>query len=134
MHQLIYQLVFSFTEIVEVEYPGQFKKELWQMSEGEKQDAVPDLHQSGNRLYREEKLKEASECYAKALGLMEQMLTRYDFSCKYYRIESRRLSFVFPIGAIHKISNTLHGWVNHRGSDPVPSETGFGPAKPPPPL
>lgn len=57
------------------------------MSEDEKLDLIPKLKEEGNQLYKGKEYSEASEKYAQALGLLEQLLLKYanDFS-RYFKI------------------------------------------------
>ncbi|XP_077995291.1 AH receptor-interacting protein-like [Glandiceps talaboti] len=63
-------------ELLQVELPGEYKKEAWAMNETEKLDAVPTLREEGNTLYKEKEYSKASEKYAEALGCLEQLLLR----------------------------------------------------------
>ncbi|XP_070572091.1 AH receptor-interacting protein-like [Ptychodera flava] len=63
-------------EILQVELPGEYKKEAWAMDEREKLEAVPKLREEGNSLYKQKEYREASEKYAEALGCLEQLCLR----------------------------------------------------------
>ncbi|XP_020716830.1 AH receptor-interacting protein isoform X2 [Ceratitis capitata] len=58
------------------EQPDEYEKERWQMNDEEKMNAQEDLREKGNRLYKEKKYKEAEECYRKAVGMIEQLMTK----------------------------------------------------------
>nr|CAG4642649.1 EOG090X09NR [Evadne anonyx] len=60
-------------ELLSVEPPRSYKKELWQMDENEKLAALPKLKDEGNQLYKEKKIAEAAHNYAQALGILEQL-------------------------------------------------------------
>ncbi len=47
------------------------------MNDSEKMAEVPQLKDEGNSLYREKKYSEASELYARAIGILETLMTRY---------------------------------------------------------
>ncbi|XP_044748448.1 AH receptor-interacting protein [Coccinella septempunctata] len=63
-------------EIVEVEQPEQYEKETWQLTENELLELVPKLKEQGNDHYKLKKFKEASELYAKAIGVLEQLMVK----------------------------------------------------------
>ncbi|KAF4528766.1 hypothetical protein B566_EDAN016953 [Ephemera danica] len=63
-------------ELLLVESPDQYKKEAWQMSEGEKLASVPHLKEEGNTLFRDGNYEQASKKYAEALGLLEQLMLK----------------------------------------------------------
>lgn len=44
------------------------------MDENEKLKAVPKLREKGNQEFRQKKYKDASESYAKAIGILEQLM------------------------------------------------------------
>lgn len=46
------------------------------MSEEEKLDLIPKLREMGNEEFRKKKYKEASDNYAKAIGLLEQLMLK----------------------------------------------------------
>lgn len=63
-------------ELLSYEAPETYNKELWQMDEKEKLEALPKLKESGNKLYRERRVNEAAKAYAQALGILEQLLLK----------------------------------------------------------
>uniref|UniRef100_W8B8P9 AH receptor-interacting protein n=1 Tax=Ceratitis capitata TaxID=7213 RepID=W8B8P9_CERCA len=63
-------------ELLSIEQPDEYEKERWQMNDEEKMNAQEDLREKGNRLYKEKKYKEAEECYRKAVGMIEQLMTK----------------------------------------------------------
>lgn len=46
------------------------------MDEQEKLDIVPKLREKGNEDFRQNKYKEASEHYARAIGILEQLMLK----------------------------------------------------------
>lgn len=46
------------------------------MDEKEKLDIIPKLKERGNDEFRQKKYKEASENYAKAIGILEQLMLK----------------------------------------------------------
>ena len=64
------------TEMVKVERPGTFEKEIWTLTDEEKMSKMPVLRESGNALFKEKKYSEAAEKYAEAIGMMEQLLMK----------------------------------------------------------
>lgn len=63
-------------EIIKVEQPEQYEKETWQLTENELLDLVPKLKEQGNEEYKSKNFKEASELYAKAIGVLEQLMVK----------------------------------------------------------
>lgn len=63
-------------EIVKVERPGDYEKDIWQMSQGEKDLTTVESHKQGNSLIKEGKYEEAKDVYAKAIGILEQKMNR----------------------------------------------------------
>lgn len=58
---------------------GEYKQESWQMTEEEKLNAVPKLHEQANALYKIENYKEAAQNYAQAIGFLEQLMLKLVF-------------------------------------------------------
>lgn len=54
--------------------PDEYEKESWQMTEDEKLENIPYLKEKGNALFRKNKYNSASEIYAKAIGMLEQLM------------------------------------------------------------
>lgn len=44
------------------------------MTENEKLESIPHLKEKGNALFREKEYDSASEIYAKAIGILEQLM------------------------------------------------------------
>lgn len=66
-------------ELISVEQPEDYQKESWQMDEQEKLNMIPKLREKGNEEFRQKKFKNASENYAKAIGILEQLMLKYIF-------------------------------------------------------
>ena len=69
------------SELTQVEQTGEYEKDSWAMDENEQIVAVPRLKEEGNKLFAQKNYSEAAEKYAKALGLLENLLLKY----VYYR-------------------------------------------------
>ncbi|XP_053949640.1 AH receptor-interacting protein [Anastrepha ludens] len=63
-------------ELFSIELPEEYEKERWQMDDEEKMNAQAILREKGNQLYKEKEYKEAEECYRKAVGMIEQLMTK----------------------------------------------------------
>ncbi|XP_044269500.1 AH receptor-interacting protein [Tribolium madens] len=63
-------------ELVKVEQPEDYEKESWQMDEEEKLKKVPELKEQGNAEFRKKNYEEASDFYAKAIGIIEQLMIK----------------------------------------------------------
>ncbi|XP_070161438.1 aryl-hydrocarbon-interacting protein-like 1 isoform X1 [Polyergus mexicanus] len=61
-------------ELIQAILPDEYEKESWQMTEDEKLKNIPHLKEKGNALFREKKYNSASETYAKAIGMLEQLM------------------------------------------------------------
>ena len=65
-------------DVENIEEPGDYKQESWAMDFDEKLAAVPKLKEQGNQHYREKKYASAAASYSEALGLLEQLMLRYN--------------------------------------------------------
>ena len=63
-------------ELLSVEHPDDYSKESWQMKPEEKMKQIPALKAEGNKLYKQNQIKEAEEKYKAALGMVEQLMLR----------------------------------------------------------
>lgn len=61
-------------ELIKVVLPNEYEKESWQMTEDEKLENIPHLKEKGNAFFREKNYDSASETYAKAIGMLEQLM------------------------------------------------------------
>lgn len=75
MFFILFTIVF-YLEIIKVEQPEDYDKELWQMEETEKINLVPNLREMGNLEYRNKNYVKAAELYAKAIGILEQLMLK----------------------------------------------------------
>ncbi|XP_063814594.1 AH receptor-interacting protein isoform X1 [Pseudophryne corroboree] len=65
-------LIFVIT-LVKVQEPGSYRQDAWAMSDEEKLEAVPLLHQEGNQLFKEEKTVEAAAKYYEAIACLKSL-------------------------------------------------------------
>ncbi|CAH2321411.1 AH receptor-interacting [Pelobates cultripes] len=65
-------LIFIIT-ILQIQEPGTYRQDAWAMSDEEKLDAVPLLHQEGNQLYKEGKVAEAAAKYYEAIACLKSL-------------------------------------------------------------
>uniref|UniRef100_F7DAC9 peptidylprolyl isomerase n=1 Tax=Monodelphis domestica TaxID=13616 RepID=F7DAC9_MONDO len=65
-------LIFHI-EMIKVEAPGTYQQDPWAMSDEEKIKAVPLIHEEGNRLYREGRVKEAATKYYDAIACLKNL-------------------------------------------------------------
>ncbi|XP_014478695.1 PREDICTED: AH receptor-interacting protein isoform X2 [Dinoponera quadriceps] len=61
-------------ELIKVVLPNEYEKESWQMTEDEKLKNIPHLKEKGNVFFKEKKYDSALETYAKAIGMLEQLM------------------------------------------------------------
>lgn len=60
-----------------MEEPDEYEKESWQFSENEKIELIPQLRASGNEQFKKRNYKAAAESYAKAIGIIEELMLKY---------------------------------------------------------
>ena len=63
-------------ELLSVEQPEDYDKEVWQMSEEDMLSSIPKYRTEGNVLYSNKQYSEAALLYSKALTIIEQLLLR----------------------------------------------------------
>lgn len=63
-------------ELVKVEQPEEYEKESWQLSEEEMRFTVPMLREEGNQVFKSKDYARASKIYAKAIGMLEQLMLK----------------------------------------------------------
>lgn len=59
-----------------MEQPENYEKESWQLEEDEKVQLIPKLKQQGNQEYVNKNYTKAAELYAKAVGMLEQLMLK----------------------------------------------------------
>uniref|UniRef100_A0A8C9L3C1 AH receptor-interacting protein n=1 Tax=Pavo cristatus TaxID=9049 RepID=A0A8C9L3C1_PAVCR len=65
-------LIFDI-EVLKVEEPGSYQQDPWAMTDEEKLQAVPLIHQEGNELYRQGKVREAATKYYDAIACLKNL-------------------------------------------------------------
>ena len=65
-------LIFEF-DLISVEQPGEYSKQIWTMSAEEKQKLVEELREKGNQHFKSKEFDQAELAYAKAIGTLEQL-------------------------------------------------------------
>lgn len=63
-------------ELIHIDQPESYEKEVWQMSEDERLDLVPELKEQGNEEYKKKNYGNAADIYAKAIGILEQFMLK----------------------------------------------------------
>jgi len=63
-------------ELLKVETPEEYEKEIWQMNETEMVEKIPKYREEGNVLYSKKMYSESAIAYSKALSIIEQLLLR----------------------------------------------------------
>lgn len=69
----MYKTSLIFLELMKVESPEDYQKESWQLSEEERLQMVPVLRERGNNAFKNKDYTAASDCYAVAIGYLEQL-------------------------------------------------------------
>lgn len=59
-----------------MEQPDEYEKESWQLNETEQIEMIPKLKSQGNEEYNKKNFTKASDLYAKAIGLLEQLMLK----------------------------------------------------------
>uniref|UniRef100_A0A3P9ISK3 AH receptor-interacting protein n=1 Tax=Oryzias latipes TaxID=8090 RepID=A0A3P9ISK3_ORYLA len=65
-------LIFTI-ELLEVLCPGSYQLDIWAMNDKEKLDLVPQIHEEGNLLYKQGKIKEATEKYYNGIACLKNL-------------------------------------------------------------
>ncbi|XP_071618500.1 AH receptor-interacting protein isoform X2 [Heliangelus exortis] len=65
-------LIFDI-EVLKVEAPGSYQQDPWAMTDEEKLQAVPLIHQEGNKLYKQGKVREAAAKYYDAIACLKNL-------------------------------------------------------------
>ncbi|KAI1887612.1 hypothetical protein AGOR_G00192110 [Albula goreensis] len=65
-------LVFTL-ELLQVMPPGSFRLDTWAMSDEEKLEAVPQIHEEGNELFRRGEISAAAEKYHNAIACLKNL-------------------------------------------------------------
>ncbi|XP_020502958.2 AH receptor-interacting protein [Labrus bergylta] len=65
-------LVFTI-ELLEVLPPGSFQLDVWAMTDKEKLELVPQIHEEGNMLFKQGQVKEASEKYYNGIACLKNL-------------------------------------------------------------
>ncbi|XP_022920271.1 AH receptor-interacting protein [Onthophagus taurus] len=68
-------LIFTI-DLVDVQQPDSYNKEIWQMSEDERIKLVPELKEKGNDAYKKKNFGIAAEMYSQAIGILEQFMLK----------------------------------------------------------
>merc|ERR1719411_721035 len=66
-------------ELVKVDQPGEFQKEVTEMNDEETLNTVPQLKEEGNNLFKEKKYEEAIEKYVEALSRIDIIICKNQF-------------------------------------------------------
>ncbi|KAJ1168870.1 hypothetical protein NDU88_000782 [Pleurodeles waltl] len=65
-------LIFEL-EMLKVEDPGSYRQDPWAMTDEEKLQAVPLIHEEGNQLFKEGKVQEAATKYYDAIACLKNL-------------------------------------------------------------
>ncbi|KAI4460980.1 aryl hydrocarbon receptor interacting protein related [Holotrichia oblita] len=63
-------------ELVHIEQPENYEKEVWQMDDEERMKRIPELKEKGNEEYKKKNYGLASDLYAQAIGILEQFMLK----------------------------------------------------------
>ncbi|KAM9314657.1 AH receptor-interacting protein [Pholidichthys leucotaenia] len=65
-------LVFTI-ELLEVLPPGSYQLDMWAMTDKEKFDLVPQIHEEGNKLFKQGQINEAKEKYYNGIACLKNL-------------------------------------------------------------
>ncbi|XP_071373194.1 AH receptor-interacting protein [Centroberyx affinis] len=65
-------LIFAI-ELLEVLSPGSFQLDVWAMTDKEKLDLVPQIHEEGNTLFKQGQIKQATEKYYNGIACLKNL-------------------------------------------------------------
>ncbi|XP_071767506.1 AH receptor-interacting protein [Centroberyx gerrardi] len=65
-------LIFTI-ELLEVLSPGSFQLDVWAMTDKEKLDLVPQIHEEGNTLFKQGQIKQATEKYYNGIACLKNL-------------------------------------------------------------
>ncbi|KAK9711591.1 hypothetical protein K7432_007725 [Basidiobolus ranarum] len=60
-------------ELLNVQYPGEFTKEVWEMNALEKIQEAPKLKEQGTLYYKQKEYKQAADFYFRAISMLDSM-------------------------------------------------------------
>ncbi|XP_077298696.1 AH receptor-interacting protein-like isoform X2 [Arctopsyche grandis] len=63
-------------ELLKVEFPEDYCKDSWQLSDDEKLTAIPVLKEKGNNLFKDKLYSEAADAYSEAICFCEQLMLK----------------------------------------------------------
>eukprot|EP00079_Xenopus_tropicalis_P027119 XP_012821332.1 PREDICTED: AH receptor-interacting protein isoform X1 [Xenopus tropicalis] len=67
------QLLIFIITLLQVQEPGSYRQDAWAMTDQEKMEAVPVLHQEGNQLYKQGKTNDAAAKYYEAIACLKSL-------------------------------------------------------------
>lgn len=104
-------------EVIKVEQPDEYKQDSWQLTDQQKQDAIPKLRQVGNELYRDHKHSEAAEKYFEALSYLEQLsIKEKPQSEGWNKIESEKLPLLLNYAQCKMVLHDYRDVIRHTTS------------------
>ncbi|KAG2463596.1 AH receptor-interacting protein [Polypterus senegalus] len=72
LHNSPRPLIFTI-EVLQIQVPGSYRQEAWAMTDEEKLAAVPEIHEEGNRQFKEGDIKGAAEKYHDAIACLKNL-------------------------------------------------------------
>lgn len=73
------------TELLSAELPDEYEKESWQLDDTEKLSTINRLRNEGNDAYKAKDYEHAEQRYRTALGMVEQLILKYNNLYKNYK-------------------------------------------------
>lgn len=101
-------------ELLKVEQPEDYEKEVWQLTEKELLESIPKLKEEGNKLYKLKNYKGAAESYAKALGILEQlMIKEKPHEEEWNNLNQQKLPILLNYSQCILNNNDYYGTIEH---------------------
>ncbi|XP_014224883.1 aryl-hydrocarbon-interacting protein-like 1 [Trichogramma pretiosum] len=101
-------------ELLQAVQPTEYEKESWQMTEKEKLDNVPVLREKGNALFRQKNYEAASEMYAKAIGIVEQlMLSEKPKDPEWLKLDALKVPLLLNYSQCKLINKEYYAVIEH---------------------
>lgn len=71
---------FLCSHLPKVLPPGSFQLEIWAMTDDEKLEAIPQIHEEGNALFKSGEIAAAAEKYYNAIACLKSLQMKVSFN------------------------------------------------------
>lgn len=107
--------IFVFTfELVDFIPPKSYTKDIWQMSDLEKLDMLPQLREDGNRRFAECDYDGAAASYFKGLAIIESLIVKErPDDPEYLKLEDMRMPFLLNLAQVKLNQGQFYDCIKH---------------------